>query len=134
MIVSVFVFLMLRLPPRYTRPDTPFPYTTLCRSFLFSFGLTGLAVAAIAAPLTAIAAAITTVAPISTVAAAITTIAAIPPVAVAAAALHHGRRAFLQGVDPDGHVAQDVLVEAHLALHLDRKSTRLNSSHQCASR
>src|SRR3546814_6622551 len=88
MIVSVFVFLMLRLPPRYTRPDTPFPYTTLCRSFLFSFGLTGLAVAAIAAPLTAIAAAITTVAPISTVAAAITTIAAIPPVAVAAAALH----------------------------------------------
>src|SRR3546814_14759371 len=128
MIVSVFVFLMLRLPPRYTRPDTPFPYTTLCRSFLFAFGLTGLAVAAIAAPLTAIAAAITTVAPISTVAAAITTIAAIPPVAVAAAALHHGRRAFLQGVDPDGHVAHDVLVQPHLALHLRSEERRVGNA------
>src|SRR3546814_14427165 len=23
---------MIRRPPRFTRPDTPFPYTTLCRS------------------------------------------------------------------------------------------------------
>src|SRR3546814_6179680 len=26
------IFLMLRRPPRSTRPDTLFPYTTLCRS------------------------------------------------------------------------------------------------------
>src|SRR3546814_11376910 len=28
----VFVFLMIRRPPRSTRTDTLFPYTTLCRS------------------------------------------------------------------------------------------------------
>src|SRR3546814_13697238 len=28
----VFFFLMIRRPPRSTRPDTPFPYTPLCRS------------------------------------------------------------------------------------------------------
>src|SRR3546814_2154825 len=27
-----FFFLMIRRPPRSTRPDTLFPYTTLCRS------------------------------------------------------------------------------------------------------
>src|SRR3546814_10564677 len=27
-----FIFLMIRRPPRSTRTDTPFPYTTLCRS------------------------------------------------------------------------------------------------------
>src|SRR3546814_18365067 len=29
---SLVVFLMIRLPPRSTRPDTLFPYPTLCRS------------------------------------------------------------------------------------------------------
>src|SRR3546814_12086042 len=29
-----FLFLMIRLPPRSTRTDTPFPYTTLFRSRL----------------------------------------------------------------------------------------------------
>src|SRR3546814_14705545 len=29
-----FFFLMIRLPPRSTRTDTLFPYTTLCRSAL----------------------------------------------------------------------------------------------------
>src|SRR3546814_15155236 len=29
---GVFFFLMLRRPPRSTRTDTLFPYTTLCRS------------------------------------------------------------------------------------------------------
>src|SRR3546814_17864178 len=28
-----FLFLMIRRPPRSTRTDTLFPYTTLCRSF-----------------------------------------------------------------------------------------------------
>src|SRR3546814_4406467 len=34
MLVSVFVSLMKRRPPRSTRTDTLFPYTTLCRSEL----------------------------------------------------------------------------------------------------
>src|SRR3546814_20005913 len=34
MCVVVFFFLMIRRPPRSTRTDTPFPYTTLFRSFL----------------------------------------------------------------------------------------------------
>src|SRR3546814_11514322 len=32
----VCVFLMIRRPPRSTRTDTLFPYTTLCRSTVFS--------------------------------------------------------------------------------------------------
>src|SRR3546814_15099245 len=31
-LVHSFIFLMLRRPPRSTRTDTLFPYTTLCRS------------------------------------------------------------------------------------------------------
>src|SRR3546814_9622181 len=31
--IHVFVFLMIRRPPRSTRTDTLFPYTTLFRSF-----------------------------------------------------------------------------------------------------
>src|SRR3546814_11543471 len=31
-IMCSFVFLMIRRPPRSTRTDTPFPYTTLSRS------------------------------------------------------------------------------------------------------
>src|SRR3546814_5997037 len=31
--VFLFFFLILRLPPRSTRTDTLFPYTTLCRSW-----------------------------------------------------------------------------------------------------
>src|SRR3546814_18015593 len=34
--VSIFFFLMLRLPPRSTRTDTLFPYTTLFRSCALS--------------------------------------------------------------------------------------------------
>src|SRR3546814_17942466 len=34
----LFFFLMIRRPPRSTRTDTLFPYTTLCRS---AFGLAG---------------------------------------------------------------------------------------------
>src|SRR3546814_2908532 len=33
----VFCFLMIRRPPRSTRTDTRFPYTTLFRSFMRSF-------------------------------------------------------------------------------------------------
>src|SRR3546814_20569228 len=32
--MSIVVCLMIRRPPRSTRTDTPFPYTTLFRSFL----------------------------------------------------------------------------------------------------
>src|SRR3546814_14898926 len=32
----LFFFLMLRRPPRSTRTDTPFPYTTLFRSYALS--------------------------------------------------------------------------------------------------
>src|SRR3546814_15637575 len=32
-IIAVFFFLMIRRPPRSTRTDTLFPYTTLFRSF-----------------------------------------------------------------------------------------------------
>src|SRR3546814_13082772 len=36
--VSLFFFLMIRRPPRSTRTDTLFPYTTLFRSFIPSHG------------------------------------------------------------------------------------------------
>src|SRR3546814_3333536 len=35
-VVEVFFFLMIRRPPRSTRTDTLFPYTTLFRSQVFS--------------------------------------------------------------------------------------------------
>src|SRR3546814_18247752 len=35
-VLCCFFFLMIRRPPRSTRTDTPFPYTTLFRSFLQS--------------------------------------------------------------------------------------------------
>src|SRR3546814_16441795 len=34
----IFFFLMIRRPPRSTRTDTLFPYTTLFRSFILSSG------------------------------------------------------------------------------------------------
>src|SRR3546814_18391549 len=37
-VCRVFVFLMIRRPPRSTRTDTLFPYTTLFRSFARSKG------------------------------------------------------------------------------------------------
>src|SRR3546814_18361528 len=39
----VFFFLMIRRPPRSTRTDTLFPYTTLFRSYLDAFGLDAVA-------------------------------------------------------------------------------------------
>src|SRR3546814_13165223 len=38
---SFFFFLMIRRPPRSTRTDTLFPYTTLFRSLQSSFGKKG---------------------------------------------------------------------------------------------
>src|SRR3546814_3589512 len=35
--IVLFVFLMIRRPPRSTRTDTLFPYTTLFRSFIASY-------------------------------------------------------------------------------------------------
>src|SRR5688572_28532115 len=46
---------------------------------------------------------------------------ALAALAVAAARLQHGRRAFLQRLDPNRQVAQHVLVDAHVALHLDHR-------------
>src|SRR3546814_7401653 len=37
--ISIFFFLMIRRPPRSTRTDTLFPYTTLFRSLLVSSSL-----------------------------------------------------------------------------------------------
>src|SRR3546814_12965557 len=42
-VVRVFFFLMIRRPPRSTRTDTLFPYTTLFRSRYILGSLTGLA-------------------------------------------------------------------------------------------
>src|SRR3546814_13454863 len=42
-IVLLFFFLMIRRPPRSTRTDTLFPYTTLFRSILYSMERMGLA-------------------------------------------------------------------------------------------
>src|SRR3546814_19388153 len=39
LLVLVVLFLMIRYPPRSTRPDTLFPYTTLCRSAAALHGL-----------------------------------------------------------------------------------------------
>src|SRR3546814_14162667 len=39
MFISVFFFLMIRRPPRSTRTDTLFPYTTLFRSLERALGL-----------------------------------------------------------------------------------------------
>src|SRR3546814_16367322 len=36
--LSLFFCLMIRRPPRSTRTDTLFPYTTLCRSDVLIFG------------------------------------------------------------------------------------------------
>src|SRR3546814_12267660 len=36
--ISFFFFLMIPRPPRSTRTDTLFPYTTLCRSLAWLFG------------------------------------------------------------------------------------------------
>src|SRR5262249_43561221 len=44
--------------------------------------------------------------------------AAVAVAVVARAALQHGRRAFLERLDAHGQVAQHVLVDAHLPLHL----------------
>src|SRR3546814_2000446 len=38
MYIYAFLFVMIRRPPRFTRPDTLFPYTTLFRSPIAFFG------------------------------------------------------------------------------------------------
>src|SRR3546814_13778999 len=92
-LVYVFFFLMIRRPPRSTRTDTLFPYTTLFRSALFL-------VRQVATPVDAVA-------------------------------LH----LFIQGAARQAeplhglpHIALAV-AQRRLDAALDRKSTRLNSSH-----
>src|SRR3546814_15166120 len=46
MLLILFVFLMVRRPPRSTRTDTLFPYTTLFRSWSYGFGLAGIGMVA----------------------------------------------------------------------------------------
>src|SRR3546814_11830000 len=38
-VFTIFLFLMIRRPPRATRTDTLFPYTTLFRSFDLGIGI-----------------------------------------------------------------------------------------------
>src|SRR5690606_3181596 len=61
-------------------------------------------------------AAVTTIAPVTARAAVETAVAVAALVAVAL--LHHRGGTFLVRLDPKGDEAQDVLVDAHLALHL----------------
>src|SRR3546814_13474229 len=49
-ILLVVLFLMIRLPPRSTRTDTLFPYTTLFRSLVARLGLSPASVDAGALP------------------------------------------------------------------------------------
>src|SRR3546814_11169515 len=42
MVICLFFFLMIRRPPRSTRTDTLFPYTTLFRSFVTKTELSGI--------------------------------------------------------------------------------------------
>src|SRR6202012_4858923 len=82
-------------------------------SILSSKGSGGVAIVAVAAR------AVATIAPV-TARATIAPVAAIPTVAaIALVAAHHRRRAGLVRVDAHGHVADHVLVDRDLALHLD---------------
>src|SRR5690606_8395296 len=61
---------------------------------------------------------------------AIGTVAIAARTVVAVALLHHRRRAFLVGFDRNGHVAKNVFVDAHLALHLVDGGGRSVDVHQ----
>ena len=58
--------------------------------------------------------------------------AAVAPAPVVAASLrpHDDRRPFLQFLDPDRQVTQDILVDAHVALHLVDRAGRRVEVHQ----
>src|SRR3546814_15394592 len=99
---------MVRRPPRSTRTDTLFPYTTLCRSGLHGVVDQHAAVAAQAAALREFG------------------------IRANADRHHHQRRIDDRAVlEPDA--ADAILAEDRFGLctqmHGDRKSTRLNSSH-----
>src|SRR5690606_2348307 len=64
---------------------------------------------------------VTTRTAVEAVTAALETVAALATI-VTIALLQHGRLAFLELLDADGHEAQDVFVDAHLALHLGNRS------------
>src|SRR3546814_17426404 len=101
MFFFLFFFLMIRRPPRSTRTDTLFPYTTLFRSLQVQLDAALIAVQ-------------------RQEAAAIGTLEAEPHRGARLVA-HAGR---LDLDDIGAHVAQQ-----HAAERADRKSTRLNSSH-----
>src|SRR3546814_19500278 len=103
-----FFFLMVRRPPRSTRTDTLFPYTTLFRSIVGGAG--------------------------SNVAAAHTTQADRRSKGQARRASHWSYEAERPLSRRQG---ESLLVEPGTPLRgvqIDRKSTRLNSRHSCASR
>src|SRR3546814_15463814 len=89
------VFLMIRRPPRSTRTDTLFPYTTLFRSHA---GLPRQAVVLDLQPLGIVN-------------------------------LGHGEREIPKARERERQIIAVIAAAAREALHLDRKSTRLNSSH-----
>src|SRR3546814_6995999 len=120
---------MIRRPPRSTRTDTLFPYTTLFRSFdvlgrQMAIGpvirFVGVVIAwRLDAPLVVFV--------------------IIWAVAAASEDLYlswRGSREYHQriGPPPDGEVVGDSRFSEFSGLKRDRKSTRLNSSHYCAPR
>src|SRR3546814_20697553 len=98
--LCMFVFLMIRRPPRSTRTDTLFPYTTLFRSVVGVGGVVdrGGILRAVQRPVHHVVA-----------------FGAV----LAAHVLHHA----------DVAVLDDDVGDVVVALQGDRKSTRLNSSH-----
>src|SRR3546814_16498756 len=113
-LVNFFFFCNVRRPPRSTRTATLFPYTTLFRAgAAFRRLRVGSAACGALPAMVAVAArtapTLATGTPVETVAA----------VAVALATTLHDRRgAFAQRLDAQRHVAQDILVDPHVAFHL----------------
>src|SRR3546814_7559171 len=114
----MFVFLMIRRPPRSTRTDTRFPYTTLFRSTRSALPTAGGIVAF--GPGAAAGAAIT--APIAPLA------GPFAPLVTGGGALLGGAASSLGAGWAVGK-AQNYVLDQFPALEKDRKSTRLNSSH-----
>src|SRR3546814_8319886 len=132
-LAGYFCFLMIRRPPRSTRTDTLFPYTTLFRSLLAAsipFGLIGIVTGQI------VAVALSSLYYMHCSATQIgyswrtQLLDMFEPIAVAAVCA--GATAWLMHAaapSPAWHVLAGACCYAIFYLLLDRKSTRLNSSH-----
>src|SRR3546814_20632842 len=114
--VYFFFFLMLRRPPRSTRTDTLFPYTTLFRSL----GAAGLDLAAHPAPQVDF--------PTGRAAQGVL-VADLGAARTAAASARRAGIGAHRGKESRPGALHQGLRLAVVGLGLDRKSTRLNSSH-----